>query len=574
MGTSGNGTGALLDLRATRAALAGASGKDKLDLLLSAPDPRALVRSLPEQELYLAILDIGLDDSAELVAMASPRQFVHFLDAACWPRRDAPPDPRKILKWMTLARKGADATDLTLRRYYEKLSAVDPELFSLLLRFELVVHEIEENEPLPEVASGNSWTSPDRRYLVEIKEDGAGYAVLKRLLDDLAAQDAFMVSRTLEAIRWDVPTELEETARRWREGRLRDLGVPGIEEALGFVARPPRSKAAKAAAAGSPQAAAAPGAPAAPAQGAAGPVSGTTTSISGTTTSLALAGAIDPPMLDRAIARLSGDDLDFAEEAVAYAANASLVAWSVQLDDAPEVHRVLTDAHSLLSLGLELVSNGDVVEAAGALAGRPVRQIFQAAMAELYRLQSRARVAARSLRLPQAQSVTLLEPPHSLLIDALARTPPSLAGLDIERPMFGPRTPGAGRQQTSSAHAPATRAEVARADALLEEAEALALLLSGLGLRLDVVQAAADQASLAPSALRAADVLRARALCDLGGVPFTLVGLPDRGEPLPAGLADKLDALLDQGAKAVEVPDLVSAAQRIRGVLRARILGG
>ena len=240
--TTGNGSVALQDLRAIRAALEQAQGKRKLDLILSAPDARALVRALPPQELYLAILDVGMEDSAELVAMASPAQFVHFLDAGCWPKRDAPPDPRKILKWLTLARQGAAMGDNGTRRFREKLAALDSELFSLLLRFELTVHELDENEDQPDTAPGSSWITPDRRYMVEIREDGAGYATLKRLLDDLTEEDPFMVSRTLEAIRWDVPTELEEVARRWRNGRLRDLGVPEFEEALGFVARPHRTK--------------------------------------------------------------------------------------------------------------------------------------------------------------------------------------------------------------------------------------------------------------------------------------------------------------------------------------------
>ena len=554
--SNGNGTRALLDLRAARAALAQAGGKEKLELLLGGPDPRALVQSLPPQELYLAVLDIGLDDSAEVVSLASPQQFVHFLDAGCWPKRDAPPDPRKLLKWMTLARFGADRTDLLLRRYYGKLQAVDAELFSLLLRFELIVHEVEENEPLPDVPSGNSWTTPDRRYVVEIKEDGSGYAVLTRLLEDLAAQDPFMVSRTLEAIRWDVPTELEETARRWREGRLRDLGVPGIEEALGFVARPPRSKAAQAV-----------GAPTIQPAAAAAPEAAAVTALTAPLRAQA-------PLLDRAVARLSGAELDFAEEAIAYAANASLVAWSVQLDDATEVHRVLTDARSLLSLGLELVSGGDEAEAARAVSDRPVRQIFQAAMAELYRLQARARAAARGVRLPQAQTATLLEPPHALLVDALSATPPAVAGLAGLEPVHGPPTAGARRGQRPPAHAPSTRAAVAQADALLEEVEAMAHLFAALGLAPAAVGAAAEEASLAPSALRAADVLRALVLCALRSAPFTLQGLPDRGSPQPEGLGARLDALLEEGFAKLSKVANPAAARRIADVLRARVVEG
>ena len=534
--TTGNGSVALQDLRAIRAALGQAQGKRKLDLILSAPDPRVLVRALPPQELYLTILDIGMEDSAELVAMASPAQFIHFLDAGCWPKRDAPPDPRKLLKWLTLARQGASMGDNGTRRFREKLAAIDAELFSLLLRFELTVHELDENEDQPDTAPGSSWITPDRRYMVEIREDGAGYATLKRLLDDLTEQDPFMVSRTLEAIRWDVPTELEEVARRWRNGRLRDLGVPEFEEALGFVARPHRTR-------NQP------------------PMDAERESARDhASTALEVAGDA-PLLLDRAVMRLSGDDLDHAEQAVAYAANASLVAWGTALDDSFEVRRVLTDARSTLSLGLELLSGGDEALASRALAEKPVRDIFQLAMGQLYRLQTRARAAAAAARLPETQTATVLEPPYALLIDALLATPPALDGVDEWAKQR------VGKVQRS--HAPATRREVAAADALLDEAETLGALLGGLGLSAAALRVAADEANLSASAVRASDALRAAALCELRGVPFSMKDLPDRGASHPEGFAARLDVLLEKALAAVPAPQQ-EAARRLGAALRKR----
>ena len=36
------------------------------------------VSALPAEELYFTLLDVGADDAAELVAMATPEQFRHF----------------------------------------------------------------------------------------------------------------------------------------------------------------------------------------------------------------------------------------------------------------------------------------------------------------------------------------------------------------------------------------------------------------------------------------------------------------------------------------------------------------
>ena len=164
----------------------------------------------------------------------------------------------------------------------------------------------------------------DRRFLLEFS-GSAELASMRQLVEDLYAQDPFAAGRLIESVRWEVPTELEESARRWRDGRLRDAGVPGLEEAMAFYARP----------AGRPAAAE----PVAPA-------------------STALA-APRRPLLEAALELLSGDDLGRAEESVVYAANAALVANQVPLTDADEVRTQLADARATLSLGLELLSGGD-----------------------------------------------------------------------------------------------------------------------------------------------------------------------------------------------------------------------
>ncbi len=76
--------------------------------------------------------------------------------------------------------------------------------------------------------------------MVEFMVDGTEYLAVRGILDDLYAEDAFMATRLLSAIQWEMPSELEETAHRWRTGRLADLGYPSLEEALSWFARPPR----------------------------------------------------------------------------------------------------------------------------------------------------------------------------------------------------------------------------------------------------------------------------------------------------------------------------------------------
>ena len=231
--SEGNGKTAIFDLRGARRELSQARGREKRDLLLDSP---ALVRALPPEELYLAILDIGADDAADIVAMATPEQFRHFLDMAAWKRSDEGPSPSEVARWLRLAREGGAGS------FQRKLTALDVELLSLLLRRELQVHELsEEDAPQPR-NPGMAFYTPDRRFLLEFT-GSAEMATMRRLIEDLYAADVFAAGRLIESVRWEVPTELEESARRWRDGRLRDVGVPQFDEAISFYARPARREA-------------------------------------------------------------------------------------------------------------------------------------------------------------------------------------------------------------------------------------------------------------------------------------------------------------------------------------------
>ncbi len=515
----------LLERHAARRALAEAPGRDKLDLLLGAPDPVAFIQAIPEEELYLALLEIGPEDALEVVALASPEQFRHFLDLAAWPKSDEGPSSKELLRWLRLAREGGGNSDAAQERYLGKLAGLDAELVSLLLRRELRVIDLEE-DPDPETREdGHIYRTPEGRYLIEFQVDGTEYAVLKQLLDDLFAQDTFGAARMLEGLRWEVPTELEEIARRWRNGRLRDLGFPELEEALSFYARPGRTKAPVAGFAPKPE-----------------PVATSGTALVAPLPRLA-------PLLERALALLEGDDLERAEEGIRYAANAALIASAVPLDARGEVRAELQQARDTLQLGLELLSGGDEERAAETLAGTPVRQIFQAAMGEAYRLQTRARAVAAGARLPQAQSATLLDAPLSELVDALAR----------KRPLFAdPDAPTKRKPRALS-----SRADLSRAEALLEEAAAVPALLAALGLSLTELGAQAELAFLGPAALHASDVLRALAERKQRGLPFSLQALAEPGSLAEPG-AQELDKLLRSGTDALRTPAAQRAAERLR----------
>ncbi len=515
---AGNGS-ALLDVRTLRKALREARGKQKLDLLLSTDAPLKLVRSLPPEDLYLALLDIGPDDAAEIVSMSSPEQFRHFVDMSAWRGGDEGPRTTEALRWLRLSREGGSGSrsgnDGRLR-FRAQLSGLDVELLALLLRRGMTVYDLGEDlDPQPQNPALAFYTA-DRRFLLEFASEGE-FTAMRQLIEALYERDEGAAGRLIEATRWEQSAELEEAARRWRDGRLRDLGVPDFEEAISFYARP-ASRAAPETAAPPP-----------PTQALLAP---------------------QRNLLDAALELLSGEDLEVAEEGVVYAANAALVANRVPLDDAEEVREQLAEARAALSLGLELLSAGDPVRAARLLVDLPIRQLFQTAMGEAYRLQTRARRVAQAARLPQAQSATLLDEPMESAVQALLKP----------RPLF--HEPGRRR-----ARAFASRADLSAADALIDEAEATVALLDALGIPPAVLGPKADEAGVGAATLKASGAVRALVESQLAGTPFSLRSTGDEKRGLAAGFAQKLDEALQNATAGSRSGTLARAAQRIRDFL-------
>lgn len=387
------------ELREARAALAREQGRRRLDVLLDARDPQALVRALPADELYLLVRDVGLGDAALVVQLASPGQLKVFLDLEAWSSGSFVPS--RALPWLRAARAGAHMEPRAATRWARKLAALDPEVLYLILHSTLRIHDLEK-DPDPEIQSDRFLRSPEGKFVVEFLVDGAEYAAVRGILDDLYAEDPFRAARLLSSLRWELPTELEESALRWRAGRLADLGWPGIEEALSWFSRPPRTPASPA------------GPPARP-------------------PGFALAALARGSLLDRAAARLSPEARDPVEAQVVGAANAVLVADGVDPGDPEAVRGAFETARAYLELGLDALAGSDEARAAEALAAIPVKRIFQEGFGRVLELSFRARRL-----LERAGEETRLGSPLDEMLAALAgRRPRYFPGLETPRAGWG-----------------------------------------------------------------------------------------------------------------------------------------
>lgn len=224
------------DREAAARAVAALASEDQLALLCDAPvarrrevldllpHPERVVPRLPEAELVFTLKQIGLDEAAWILDLATPEQISACLDLDAW--RGTALDRASLEQWMAAL---AECEDDALLRH---LHAADAELTVLYLKDRAAV------VLRPPESEDQGWEPPpgsrtlDGSFHLVAHRDGDDLAPLLRMLHLLFQQDYWSYFRLLQGAVWELPTETEEWALRWRSGRLEDLGFPPWDEAM------------------------------------------------------------------------------------------------------------------------------------------------------------------------------------------------------------------------------------------------------------------------------------------------------------------------------------------------------
>ena len=383
----GNGRDLTAERAQLRRRLAELNAKDRLEVLLREPNAAELVRALPAEDLYAAVVDVGLADSTELVQLASPEQFRTFVDLGAWTKDRF--EAHRAITWLRAAR-GDD-----LREFLGKVHELDLEVLQLLLRATArIVDREEQPDPDP---SRVSLETPDGRYFIELHVEGAELSAVRALLTELIAEDPFEASRLLESTRWQLPSELEETAYRFRQARLADLGFPPLEQAAGVFTF------------------AEPGPSAAPPAGSVPELS--------------------PSRVDHlaaALRSMASDEVEHQEEQFRSLANWVLVAEGVEPGDTRAAREIAEAVRDYLALGFEHLCGADSTRAVGVVRQLGLRRIFQIGFSLTLKLKFRAdRLRRRPLF--RLEGAFLVFPSEENVLSALRRHRP-LRALAVEGP--------------------------------------------------------------------------------------------------------------------------------------------
>ena len=207
--------------------------RDRMESLLAVPDTAAAVQALNPMEFYDLFHAVGPSDAAALMEYAAPEQVQNCLDLDIW-RGDRVSDT-EIAPWVE------QMLALPDEKFLEFWNELDPELMALYLHRNVHLYKMENKDDevdIPESEGQNVAQTPDFTYWVAYPEDPDKAELLRQLIDRLYA--VLGVDRawsSLEAMHWEMESDLEETAYRFRTERIREYGFMPREEAAAIFAK-------------------------------------------------------------------------------------------------------------------------------------------------------------------------------------------------------------------------------------------------------------------------------------------------------------------------------------------------
>jgi len=211
-----------LSLEEQAAVVCEAPVQRRAELLDLVPAPELVIPLLPEAELCFTVKAIGLESATWVLEHATSEQVVAALDLDGWSGNA--PDHARLDAWLDAL---AATSDPALLR---SAQAIDPELLVTYLRGRVAV--------IQKPGDDEGWQPPEgaqtlegQFYFVALREND-DIAALIRLLHLLFQEDYWTYFRMMQGVIWELESENEEWARRWRNGRLEDLGFPAWEEAM------------------------------------------------------------------------------------------------------------------------------------------------------------------------------------------------------------------------------------------------------------------------------------------------------------------------------------------------------
>jgi hypothetical protein len=239
----------VITLSRYRARLGRSQRGNRLEALMALDDPEQAIAGMSGDELYGILRENDFREAADLLRWVTPAQAQIVADFSLWSGdRTA---PVRLREWVEMM---AELPEETIGAWVRGL---DIELVALLLRKGARIYDLSVEDP-PEESDGIFYPTPDRLFVLdivgyreaaaeeravraaeiggEIPEEGeetlGSAQALLRVVDLLYRDDHELARKILVGAKSELDSELEETAYRWRQGRMADHGFIDTFEAL------------------------------------------------------------------------------------------------------------------------------------------------------------------------------------------------------------------------------------------------------------------------------------------------------------------------------------------------------
>lgn len=376
------------------------SARKQLAAILDDPDPQARVRALKPLELHGLLAEVGLSEASELALLASPEQIQRFFDLDAWRGSNFHHDG--LTSWLELY------LQLEEEPFVELYEGLDPELLPIYLKHHIQVWLADEDGNVPkEVPEDiNVAASPDHEYYIAYPEDERIALQCRAIIDKIYSTLGVMKGwAMLESTRWEIASEMEETALHFRSARLEEMGFRTLDEALAVYAYidpvSVRSSLRKLQPVGED-----------------------------TASPLATRGDETPDtFLGAALSWLASHDLEALvplERQLLALSNLVASADGVEPGVISALEESFKRTAATLGVGLEYLSRGRIPRAAAVLQELPLREIFRAGYSLTLKLQKQARdlVARGQITIVEDRPASLLSSETQELLEALSQRRP------------------------------------------------------------------------------------------------------------------------------------------------------
>ena len=202
--------------------------EEQYNLLMLSPNAREVIRSLPAEQIYQLVKEVGEQNTLAILSNATPEQIQFIFDIEWW--RGDKFQPQKALDWFLLLDQCEESkiVEWFLTEEFEQKVMILQSLITIFKDDEMTNSYLEVDDLIHFTLDGI--------YDIFIKIPEAEPA-LRKAFKILLAEDEKVFYALLEAVIWYPVTQTVENAYRWRLSRVGEKGIPEFEEAYEVYSR-------------------------------------------------------------------------------------------------------------------------------------------------------------------------------------------------------------------------------------------------------------------------------------------------------------------------------------------------